>query len=370
MAETLGGLSREILHRRIRLDGAGDDAEHRDPAGERIGDGLPHEDRGRRTVRGLDHDGLVRCLGRCRERPIGRRRHVADDRVEKWLHRDIRGSRGADQREDATGADAALQAFDELVLGQRSRLEELLHQRIVGFSDHLDQRVTGGLRRRLEVAGNRALRRLAAAVGRERPALHRHEIDDAAKILFFANRNLNRNHRAAEDAAQRVERPAQAGALAVEAVEHDDPRRLHFGGHAPHFLGRHLHARDRIDDDERGVRDAQRRPRVAEEIGHAGRVDEVDLGAIPLDVGEAGGEGVLAGDLFFVVVGDGGAFVDAAEAVDSAGIEQQRGEQLRLAGAAMADQRDISQALGVVDFHGRWPPKLPAYRFQLPARND
>ena len=56
------------------------------------------------------------------------------------------------------------------------------------------------------------------------------------------------------------------------------------------------------------------------------------------------GEGVLAGDLFFVVVGDRRAVVHAAEAVDSAGIEQQRGEQLRLAGAAMADERDISQA--------------------------
>ena len=44
-------------------------------------------------------------------------------------------------------ADGALEALDELVLGQRSGLEELLHQRIVGFGDHLDERVAGGLRR-------------------------------------------------------------------------------------------------------------------------------------------------------------------------------------------------------------------------------
>ena len=61
---------------------------------------------------------------------------------------------------------------------------------------------------------------------------------------------------------------------------------------------------------------------------------------------------MLAGDFFFVEVGDGGAVIDAAEAVDSAGVEQQRGEQLRLAGAAMADQGDISQALSVIDLHG------------------
>jgi hypothetical protein len=56
--------------------------------------------------------------------------------------------------------------------------------------------------------------------------------------------------------------------------------------------------------------------------------------------------------------------------VHSAGVEQQRGEQLRLAGAAMTDQGDISQALSVINLHGRWPPTLPASRFQLSARND
>jgi hypothetical protein len=40
---------------------------------------------------------------------------------------------------------------------------------------------------------------------------------------------------------------------------------------------------------------------------------------------------VLAGDLFVVVVGHGGAVVDLAEAVDHAGVEQQRRDELRLA---------------------------------------
>jgi hypothetical protein len=66
---------------------------------------------------------------------------------------------------------------------------------------------------------------------------------------------------------------------------------------------------------------------------------------------------VLAGDFFFVEVGDGRPVVDAAEAVDGAGIEQQRGEELRFAGAAMTDQRDISQALSIIDLHTRAPSR-------------
>ena len=41
---------------------------------------------------------------------------------------------------------------------------------------------------------------------------------------------------------------------------------------------------------------------------------------VPLGVGEAGRQRVLAGDFFFVEVGDGRAFVDLAEAIDHAGI--------------------------------------------------
>ena len=91
---------------------------------------------------------------------------------------------------------------------------------------------------------------------------------------------------------------------------------------------------------------------------------------VPLGVGEAGGQGVLAGDFFFVVVGDRRAFVDLAEPVDRAGIEQQGRDELCLAGAAVADERDVSQS---------WRRRRPSWevaseaasvRFQLPARID
>ena len=123
-----------------------DHAEHRDASRERIGDGLPHE-RGGRAVVGDGASTRRRSSDRRRlERPIGRRRHVADDRVEQRLDADVQHRRRAQQREDLAGARRACEARDELFLRQRAGFEELLHQRIVGLGDHLDERFARGVR--------------------------------------------------------------------------------------------------------------------------------------------------------------------------------------------------------------------------------
>ena len=87
-----------------------------------------------------------------------------------------------------------------------------------------------------------------------------------------------------------------------------------------------------------------------------GRVDQVDLLLVPLGVGEAGRERVLAGDFLFVEVGDRRAVVDLAEAVDHAGVEEDGGGELRLARSAVADESDVPDAGGVVDLHRTGPP--------------
>ena len=197
---------------------------------------------------------------------------------------------------------------------------------------------------------------------RELPRLHRHQIDDAAEGFLFADRQLHGHDRAAEGGPQGLERPLEAGALAIEAVEDDDARDAQLLGGRPDLFGRTSTPGDGVHDHQRGIRDAQRRARVAQEIRHPRRVDEVDLVLVPLDVGEAAGEGVLAGDFFFVVIGDGRPVVHAAEAVDGAGVEEQRGNQLRLPGAAMTDQGDISDVGSIVDLHAGNPPE----QFQLP----
>ena len=49
------------------------------------------------------------------------------------------------QRKELAGDRRAAQAGDQLVVGQRAGLEELLHQLLVGLGDHLDQRFARGV---------------------------------------------------------------------------------------------------------------------------------------------------------------------------------------------------------------------------------
>ena len=133
--------------------------------------------------------------------------------------------------------------------------------------------------------------------------------------------------------AKNAGKPVQVRAFAVQAVEGDDARDAELVGRLPHLFGRDLRAVDAVHDDQRGVGHPQRRPRVTQEVGHSGRVDEVDLGLIPLNVGHAGGESVLARDFFFVVIGDGRPVVHLPETIDRPRVEQQGRDELCLPGA-------------------------------------
>ena len=127
------------------------------------------------------------------ERPLRRRRHVVDDR--RRAAAGCRRSRVADVQSsgnDASRRDAALQTGDQFLLRQRAGVEELLHQRIVGFRDHLDQRLARRLRRRLDVGRHRALGGLAAPSPANVHAFIADQVDDAAERLLLADRQLDR----------------------------------------------------------------------------------------------------------------------------------------------------------------------------------
>jgi hypothetical protein len=136
-------------------------------------------------------------------------------------------------------------------------------------------------------------------------------------------------------------------------VDHHEPGQPGFLGCLPRFFRLHLHAGDRVDDHNGRVGHAQSRARVGQKIRHARRIDEVDFRFVPLRVGEAGREGVLARDFLFVEVGDGRAFVDLAEPVDRPGVEEGGRSELGLSGAAVADKSDIPDVRCVIDLHRR-----------------
>ncbi len=194
------------------------------------------------------------------------------------------------------------------------------------------------------------------AVGGERGGRHRDEIHDAVEAPFLADGQLDRNDLAGAVAVQRVERAVQAGPIAIETAQRDDARQPEAGRFGPHLFGLHFDAVHGVHHDQGRLGDVQRGAGIAEEVGEAWRIDEVDLGLLPLAVGEAGGERVLAGDFFVVEVGDGGTVVNQSEPVDGPGGQQRRRDELCLAASAVAHDCHVADSGGLVHLHSGIPP--------------
>ena len=138
---------------RVGRDGAGEDAEDVDPAGERVGERLEDE-RGRLGVAELDRDRLLR-----------RRRDALDEQVEQRGRAEVLRRDAAGDRVDLVARDGVLERVRDVLGRQLLALEVARHQRLVGLDDRVEQLravlldLVGHLRRDLDRLA------LAAAVG-------------------------------------------------------------------------------------------------------------------------------------------------------------------------------------------------------------
>ena len=90
-----------------------------------------------------------------------------------------------------------------------------------------------------------------------------------------------------------------------------------------------------FDGDEGGFDGRHGAAGFVDEHVEAGRVDEVDLDAVPFGEGQGVLHGGAAGDVFFVVGGDGRSIFDAAEGGGHFGGMQQSGDERGLTAVRM-----------------------------------
>jgi hypothetical protein len=128
-------------------------------------------------------------------------------------------------------------------------------------------------------------------------------------------------------------------------VHEDQARDVELLGALPQPRGGDLDAHHGVDDEHGRLAHAQGAERVGDEAGLAGGVEEVDLAVHPFERAEGRGDRHPARLLVLIGVGDGRAIGDRAEPVGRARLEQQRLVQRGLAGAAVADERDIPDAV-------------------------
>jgi hypothetical protein len=168
------------------------------------------------------------------------------------------------------------------------------------------------------------------------------QVDDALQLVLRADRDVHRDAFVGQLLAQSVEHAEEVGTLAVEHVDEDDAGEIRRFGACPVARRLHLDAHHRADDEEGAFDNAERGNRVALEAGVAGRVDQVDLASLPLEVADRRRQRHLPPLLVVVPVADRRARLDRAEPVRRPRLEQQRLDERRLARPAVSDDGDVA----------------------------
>ena len=337
-------------------EGARVDAEERELTDERVGHDLEGE-RGKRLFvvgAALDRRALylrveVDAFNR---RDVERRGQIIDHGIEQRLHALILERRAANDRHERRVflADRLDRAFPQrrldFGLSDFFTGQVLLEQLVVGLADLFDQLLAEflGLVQHLgrnladDVVGAHRL----VLVGER---LHPNQIDDPDKLVFGANRELNRNRVALQLRLDLLERAAEVGADAVHLVDEADARHAVLVGLAPHRFRLRLDARDGIKDRARAVEDAQRALDFDGEIHVTGRVDDVDAVIAPVAGGGSGRNRDATLLLLLHPVHHRRAFVDLADLVRLAGIEEDPLGRGRLPGIDVGHDADVPVTL-------------------------
>src|ERR1019366_9318123 len=123
----------------------------------------------------------------------------------------------------------------------------------------------------------------------------------------------------------------------------------------PDFFRLHFHSGNAVHQHDGRIGSHQGAPRIVNKYVVTRRIQDVDLGLLPLGHGDGSRDRDFALDFLLVKIGDRVALIDAEKAVGGSGGEQQPGCERRLAGIAVAHYTNVPDILAFVDFHGSAP---------------
>ena len=320
----------EIRQRRIVFQDAAHHLVVRDAPREGIGERLENEEGERLRVVHFALGAVALPAGlRCARRDAlaGMRENIGYERQQARAA-DIEQRRSHQHGHNAFFKRGSAQPRYQIFDRQCPLLEKLLHQRVVAFGDHLHELFMRFLCGGGQIGGNLFDRRFAVAARLIQVRFHGHQVHHAVEIFLFADWQLDGYGGAAEDIVERLHRAPEAREFAVHPIQHKRARDIEFRAIVPHAFRGHLRARVRVNHDERGVGGHQRGFRFVDEGDRAGQVDEVDFdfvappGRRPFGVGEAGLDGHLSADFFFVPIRRGTSLRNLSEALRCAHGEQ------------------------------------------------
>ena len=125
---------------------------------------------------------------------------------------------------------------------------------------------------------------------------HVHDIDYTFEVMFFANRQSERNDRSFENVVRAFERDTNVCMLFIQLRDHHHAGQHELIGIIPNLFRLHFDTFDAINHHDAAIGDPASRPRVRNERRISGRVDQIDFRFFVFEVGERGVERNLTGD--------------------------------------------------------------------------
>ena len=272
------------VHHRVRPQRAGEDPHQGDPTEVGVAGGL-HDLGHQRAVR-VAGDGCCRRAvrpGDDRAGVLERRRQRLGEHLEQLV--------GAEQRQRGRGQHGVEVAarHGQLEVGDDHLLVDLLAGQVAveqGLvlalgDDRLEQLAAEALDQRQVLRVGIPLDPVA---GRPVEDPLRDQADHAGDALVVTvHRQVERVHAVAEQPLADGHAVVEVGARPVELGDDDRAGEPDCGALVPQLHGAGVDAVDRGDDEQRGVGRAQAGPQLADEVGRAGGVEQVDLDARVLE---------------------------------------------------------------------------------------
>jgi hypothetical protein len=325
----------------------------RDLEGQR-GEGLGHV--------GLADDDGVGVADRVAldRRDVERGRQVVDDGVEHGLNALVLERRTAQDRVDLAGDHHLADGTLDLLGRELLAAEELLEQRLVALGHGLEQPLAVLLDLDEHVLRD-VLDRVVLALGRlsapgERAVVD--EVDDADEVALGPDGQLDRQRPRAEALGDGAHGEVEVRAELVHLVDEADAGDVVLVRLPPHRLGLRLDPFLAVEDGDGAVENAQRALDLDREVHVTGRVDDVDLGALPEARRRGGRDRDTALLLLLHPVHRRGPVVDLADLVVDPGVEQDPLGGRGLAGVDVRHDADVPDLLEVrqhVQCHGCQP---------------
>ena len=143
----------------------------------------------------------------------------------------------------------------------------------------------------------------------------------------------------------------EVGVFLVHLVDDEHAGHLGLLAHGHGLFGANDGTGNGAAENDGGIGKGHSLVNFAVEIEEAGGVDQIDLGVLPLKGSKSSRNGNMPLGLFGVIVGGGGAILNAAHTIEQAGVVEHSLSEGGLAFAAVTEDTDVANAVSFVVLH-------------------